>query len=269
MVVVVGPADCRDRDPASSACCSSAWGLTRSPTAAASAGLAVDLDLGATVPSRPDWSRSRSTANLDRGYSLLVSGDVAPVHFDAGNGAGVLFARDKSDLSTHVSLEVKDQPTEITAADLPVLEKGFLAGLRRAPKSRIIQPHVLRLSGFLVGLEAYQTFEEEGQAPQALDPASLPGPAPGAPGRAGLDDRRVRALAGTLQADHDDLQLRRSLADALSSGRRGLHEDIVHLLGGEDRRLSVEVTGRGAVRVGAEEGRRASTHIGIAWGSAR
>lgn len=98
----------------------------------------------------------------ERDFTFLYPESWHAFTFEAGNGPGVLFAESADDFGTHLSIEVADLPTTVTAADLPELEKAFRAGLRKAPKSRV-ESHTSYDVGFLVGLEAYQTFEENGQ----------------------------------------------------------------------------------------------------------
>lgn len=82
--------------------------------------------------------------------------------FDAGNGPGVLFAERKDDFGTFVSIEVEDLPTPVVGSDLPELEKAFLEGLGKVPKSKILE-HKSYDTGFVVGVEAHQMFEEDGE----------------------------------------------------------------------------------------------------------
>jgi hypothetical protein len=81
---------------------------------------------------------------------------------DAPGGQGVIFTPDPEELMTAISVEVRDLATEVTADDLPDLEKGFLRGLRSVPGSKIEQHDVFQ-SPYHIGLEAQQSFDAAGQ----------------------------------------------------------------------------------------------------------
>jgi hypothetical protein len=57
---------------------------------------------------------------------------------------------------------VQDLPTNIIGEDLPEIEKAFLAGLRKVAGSKL-ETHTSYDTGFIVGVEAEQTFDEDGQ----------------------------------------------------------------------------------------------------------
>jgi hypothetical protein len=57
---------------------------------------------------------------------------------------------------------VRDLGTEITAEDLPDLEKAFLKGLRLVPGSELEQ-HEAFQSLYHLGVEAQQSFDDAGQ----------------------------------------------------------------------------------------------------------
>jgi hypothetical protein len=73
-----------------------------------------------------------------------------------------MFTPDPEELLTVLSVEVRDLGTEVTPADLPDLEKGFLKGLRSVPGSEIEQ-HEAFQSLYHTGLEAQQSFDDAGQ----------------------------------------------------------------------------------------------------------
>lgn len=98
----------------------------------------------------------------ERGFTFLYPETWHRFTFDGGNGPGVLFSEDPQDLATHVSIEFRGLPAAVTGDDLPQIEKSFLAGLRRVPKSKLVS-HTSYDTGFLVGVEAIHTFHEEGQ----------------------------------------------------------------------------------------------------------
>ncbi len=54
---------------------------------------------------------------------------------------------------------MRDLGTEVTAQDLPDLEKAFLKGLRSVPGSKV-ERHAAFQSIVHIGLEAQQTFDE-------------------------------------------------------------------------------------------------------------
>jgi len=62
------------------------------------------------------------------------------------------------DHGTFISIEARRLGTPVTAADLPDLERGFLAGLRKAPGSKLLSHHRLD-SGLALGLEARQLHD--------------------------------------------------------------------------------------------------------------
>ncbi len=80
-------------------------------------------------------------------------------------GQGVIFTPDPEELTTALSVEVRDLNTEVTAEDLPDLSKGFLKGLRAVPGSTLEQ-HAEFENMFHIGLEAQQTFVDAGQRRQ-------------------------------------------------------------------------------------------------------
>jgi hypothetical protein len=62
------------------------------------------------------------------------------------------------DQHTFISIEARRLGTTVTARDLPDLEKGFLAGLRRVPGSTL-QSHRAYDAGVALGLEAHQLVD--------------------------------------------------------------------------------------------------------------
>jgi hypothetical protein len=81
---------------------------------------------------------------------------------DVEGGQGVIFTPDPEEVTTAISVEVRDLGTEVTAADLPDLEKAFLKGLRSVPGSKV-ERHEAFQSIVHIGLEAQQTFDDGGQ----------------------------------------------------------------------------------------------------------
>jgi hypothetical protein len=76
---------------------------------------------------------------------------------DVEDGEGVLFAPDPEDLSTFLSIELRDLGTEVTVEDLPNLKWGFLRGLRSVTGSRLLHTDSFA-SEFSIGVEAIQTY---------------------------------------------------------------------------------------------------------------
>src|SRR5439155_18053803 len=68
----------------------------------------------------------------------------------------------QEDIATHMSLELMDLPTEVKARDLPSIEQAFLDGLAQVGDSHILRRDAYA-TGFLIGVEAEQTFVEDGQ----------------------------------------------------------------------------------------------------------
>jgi len=97
-----------------------------------------------------------------RGFAFLYPHSWHAFTLDAGNGPGALFAESKDDLATHLSVEVMDLPTAVRGRDLPAIERAFLEGLSQAPESAIVRRDAYD-TGFLVGVEAEQTFIEGGR----------------------------------------------------------------------------------------------------------
>jgi hypothetical protein len=81
---------------------------------------------------------------------------------DVESGQGVLFAPDPEQVMTALSVEIRDLGTEVTPADLPDLEDGFLRGLRGVPRSRIVE-HSTFSNDLTFGFESLQTYAEAGQ----------------------------------------------------------------------------------------------------------
>ncbi len=77
-------------------------------------------------------------------------------------GQGVIFTPDPDEVTTAISVEVRDLGTEVTPEDLPDLDEGFLKGLRAVSASRVEQ-HDAFQSPYHIGLEAQHSFEADGQ----------------------------------------------------------------------------------------------------------
>ena len=76
-------------------------------------------------------------------------------------GTGVVYLPDPADEDTSFTLEGRDLGIEVRPDDLPALERGMLAGLKKLPRARI-ESHVAEAVGTrLITMEARLTFREE------------------------------------------------------------------------------------------------------------
>jgi hypothetical protein len=80
---------------------------------------------------------------------------------DVEDGQGILFAPDPEALTTILSVEVHDVGTAVTPEDLSDLEQGFLDGLRAVDGS-VIEQHEAYANDYAIGIDAVQTFLEDG-----------------------------------------------------------------------------------------------------------
>lgn len=76
-------------------------------------------------------------------------------------GQGVLFSPDPADTTTSLSVEVRELGVDVTPEDLPDLQAAFLDGLRAVPGSEI-ESHQAFANPFAIGIDAVQTFAEDG-----------------------------------------------------------------------------------------------------------
>lgn len=79
--------------------------------------------------------------------------------FELETQEGRLFSEKRDDFGTCISVEITPLPTEVTAADLPVLQEAFLKGLRGAPGAEIVREDAYDV-GWAVGVEAVYLFDE-------------------------------------------------------------------------------------------------------------
>ena len=110
---------------------------------------------------RPGIVPLKAYRNRDVGYSFIYPETWYRFDLKLADGQGVLFSPSLDDVSTCLSVEVRDLGTTVSAADLPSLRRGFLSGLRKVPGSKIESRKAYDV-GFLIGLEAQQTFPEAG-----------------------------------------------------------------------------------------------------------
>jgi hypothetical protein len=96
------------------------------------------------------------------GYEFRVPDPWYQRALDVDGGQGVLFSPDPDSTQTALSIEITDLGTEVTPADLPDLEVGFLKGLRSVPRSRILK-HETFANELTFGFESVQTYIEAGQ----------------------------------------------------------------------------------------------------------
>jgi hypothetical protein len=120
------------------------------------------VDRCRALPEQPLPNALRAYRNVEWGYSLPRPDVWFERNLAVEGGQGVIFTPDPEELTTALSVEVRDLATEITAADLRHLDKGFLKGLRSVPDSKIEQ-HAVFQSIYHIGLEAQQSFDAAGQ----------------------------------------------------------------------------------------------------------
>ena len=101
----------------------------------------------------------------DYGFSLLYPETWHRFEFAVERGRGVLYSEDPDDLTTHLAIEARDLGTRVRASDLPDLRRGFLAGLRSVPGSRIVRSSAYDV-GLLIGVEAHQLYDLGEQRPR-------------------------------------------------------------------------------------------------------
>jgi hypothetical protein len=103
----------------------------------------------------------------DYGFSLLYPETWHRFEFNpaVADGRGVLYSEDPDDLTTHLSIEARNLGTTVLASDLSDLRRGFLAGLRSVPGSRILRSNAYDV-GLLIGVEAHQLYDLGEQRPR-------------------------------------------------------------------------------------------------------
>ena len=103
----------------------------------------------------------RAYRNREFGYSMPRPDTWFERKMDVEGGQGVIFTPDPESRTTAISVEVLSLGTEVTAQDLPDLDKAFLKGLRSVPGSRV-ERHAVFQSDYHIGVEAQQSFEAGG-----------------------------------------------------------------------------------------------------------
>lgn len=93
------------------------------------------------------------------GYSFFVPLDWHALELESATGNGAMYAPVVDDPLNSFSAEGRDLGTAVTADDLPALEAGFLAGVRRLPRS-VIESAEAEAIGRLITMEARHTFRE-------------------------------------------------------------------------------------------------------------
>ena len=96
------------------------------------------------------------------GYVIRRPEPWQQLELDLPVGQGVVFAPDPDVLATALSVEMTDLGTVVTPEDLADLEDAFLSGLRAVPNSSILETQSYA-NEFAIGIDAVQTFEEEGK----------------------------------------------------------------------------------------------------------
>jgi hypothetical protein len=99
------------------------------------------------------------------GWLRLDVQDQGPALRGAPPAAGVFYAPDASDSAappeslTGLAIQACDLHTVVRPSDMPALRRGFLAGLRQLPESRI-ESRAAEAVGSLITLEARHTFRD-------------------------------------------------------------------------------------------------------------
>ena len=109
---------------------------------------------------RPVFTGLGVYRNMEYRYSVLYPEGWHQLDLETEEGGqGVIFAPPPGDAATSFSVEARDLGMTVGEDDLPTLRAGFLAGLRRLPKSRIQDQEEYAI-GRLIGLEARQSYRE-------------------------------------------------------------------------------------------------------------
>ena len=109
---------------------------------------------------RPGVVPLKAYRNQEFGYSFIYPETWHEFNLEVEGGQGVLFSPSLVSVATCLSIEVRDIGTKVTAEDLPTLREGFLSGLRKV-RGSTIETHQDYDVGFLIGLEARQTYRED------------------------------------------------------------------------------------------------------------
>lgn len=96
-----------------------------------------------------------------RAYSFFVPLDWRQLELETTAASGVMFAPDPENPLTSFSVEGEDLGLTVTADDLPTLKRGFLAGLRKFPRS-IIESSEAEAVGAVLTMEARHTYQQDG-----------------------------------------------------------------------------------------------------------
>ncbi len=81
------------------------------------------------------------------------------VRLDVEDSPGAFFAPDAGDLATGIAVEGRDLGTEVGAADLASLRRGFLRGLRELAECHI-ESRSAESVGALITMEARHTYKD-------------------------------------------------------------------------------------------------------------
>lgn len=110
-----------------------------------------------TVPQLPSFTGLRLHRDTTLGYSFFVPLDWARLELESATGNGVMYAPRADEPLNSFSAEGRDLGTAVNADDLSALEAGFLAGLRRLPRSAVESSEAESI-GRLITMEARHTF---------------------------------------------------------------------------------------------------------------
>lgn len=95
-----------------------------------------------------------------RAYSFFVPLDWHRLELDTTTGQGVMYAPEPDDPLTSLSVEARDLGVAVQSDDVAALKAGFLAGLRKLPRS-VIESSEAEVIGSLVTMEAHHTFRQD------------------------------------------------------------------------------------------------------------
>jgi hypothetical protein len=95
-------------------------------------------------------------------YSFFYPEGWHQFELESEGGQGIILAPTPDGVATSFSAEARDLGATVTSDDLPALRRGFLAGLRTMPGSRVEHQEHYVIGG-LIGLEARHRYREEGQ----------------------------------------------------------------------------------------------------------
>jgi hypothetical protein len=103
----------------------------------------------------------RAYRDTTYGYSLAVLDEWYQAELDVAGGHGVVFSPSADDQSTALSIEARDLGWSVSADQLPALRDALLAEWTAMAGSAFERFEVYD-HGFVLGIEARQTYEDDG-----------------------------------------------------------------------------------------------------------